>query len=141
VRIILYALIMSLSLSANADIEARRYGEGYAFRFVQDSVIHCWGMPDLADLNYFSPTWMKVTDTAQAYSWPQGDAELAAVCNENPTVKRTTGWANLMDITSSLQVTSVMRLPAGIVCGERFGANSFLYTVVYQNIRGFTICL
>jgi len=136
---ILFLLLFSFAAQA-FDLQARRNGEGYAFRFIQDGVIYCWGMPDLADLNYFSQTWMKVTDTALAYSWPLGDAAFAAVCAENLNVKRTNGSFPMWSITPNLTVVETMQLPAGIPCGEQAGQWEFIRAITYNGRSGITLC-
>lgn len=131
-------LLLTFSVQA---FEARRTGvDTYAFRFIENGVVHCWGMYDYADLNFFSPTWMKVTDTATAYNWPRGDINLANACNESlPKVYRTT-FTTLYDLNNYGQIAAVGTVPLGTVCGDRMSSISFLRSVTFNGRFGFAIC-
>jgi len=147
-KLILALLLLTCSAQAS-DLQARRYGDGYVMRFVQDGAVHCWGMPDLADLSYFDPSWLPVTETAVRYAWPVGDAAFAAVCNEMPTVKRVVQMVEgepvyMRIITEAMRLRQGVEVPAGLPCGDvisRYYNTPFYWaSVTYGGQTGVALC-
>lgn len=124
---------------ANADLLVKRQGEGYMFSFVENGVQSCWGMPDLVDLNYFDPNWLKVTDTALRYGWPMmTDPAMIAECAAVKTYRTIGG--TLYQVTFSLTLAPIAAIPAGIPCGDKVAFFEGLRSATYNGQTGIALC-
>jgi hypothetical protein len=145
IRLILIAI---LSCSAQADLQVKRYDDGYLFSFVEDGVHNCWGMPDLADLNYFDLSWLKVTDTAVRYNWSKGDAAVALECESAPVsrvVQMVEGDPVYMKVIDAQgRLIRGIEIPGGLPCGDRlsrwFNTQFYYHAVTYNGVTGIALC-
>lgn len=144
-------LIFLLSFSALAvEVEVRKQGESFYFRFQDSHVLYCWGLYQFTDLTYINDTWTTVQQTAIDRSWPAADAESIAVCGEPRDVWRTSSYAQngQVPVYAVLGIPPVLRfignLQEGVICGElimKFGGIGYQYrTVKFNNTQGLALC-
>lgn len=139
----LLALLL-ISFSVNADpyiqrLTSEQTGNGYIIQFEQDGAIHCWGMPDMLDQSFVPETWMRVTDAALAYRWPDMTGAAADACLNGPKIYRTTG-GNLYSLNPFLRTEIIGSVPAGIACGDPIIRFKFIRSVTYNGQIGFASC-
>lgn len=137
-------LLLSFNLQA-ADIYIQRSpvteqtGAGYMFAFQENGIMRCWTMPDMLDINYVPPSWIKVTEAATAYNWPFAEGVLATTCQNGPAVPRTIG-GTLYTINHMMRVQPIGSVPAGVPCGDKIMYINYLRAVTYNGQYGFAAC-
>lgn len=136
--------LLLLSFSVNADpyiqrLTSEQTGNGYVMQFEQDGVLHCWGMPDMLDQSFIPETWMRVTDAALAYHWPEMTGLAAQACLNGPKIWRTVGGP-LYTINHYLQREIIGSVPSGVPCGDPIIRFQFIRAVRYNNQVGFAFC-
>ena len=139
-----YIILFLLATLANADIYIQRVtsnelDQGYMFRFVQDGVVYCWGMPQMLDQAFIPPTWTPVAQAAIDYRWPTMTGNAAAACLAGPKIYRTS-FTQVYGLDNNGQLIVTGTVPLGTPCGERMSDITFLRTVTYGGRFGFGIC-
>jgi hypothetical protein len=143
-NIVRYIILFLITTLSHADIYIQRVtseqtGEGYMFRFVQDGIVHCWGMPDVLDPIFIPQTWTTVTQAAIDYNWPTMTGAAAEACLTGPRIPRTISTkAFTFNGSGALQQTT--DVPIGYPCGDKISTYQLYHAIHYADQDMVGVC-